>query len=469
MSVTLGVVIGNRGFFPSHLCETGRQAILDTLSRLGIRAIIPDPEATSFAGAVETLGDAQVCADLFKQHRDEIDGILVTLPNFGDEKAVANTLRWAGLGVPVLVHAFADDPNQMAITHRRDSFCGKMSVCNNLSQYGIPYSLTQLHAVDPATPAFEADLTRFGQICHVVRGMRGARIGMIGARPAAFNTVRFSEKILEAAHISVETVDLSEILGQAKRMGDDDPAVKEKLEAIHAYTSAEAVPAEAVMRIAKLGAVIDRWSKDNALDATAIQCWTAMEEFYGVAPCTIMSMASSNLYSSACETDVGGVLGMHALACASGKPSALLDWNNNYGDSPDKGIMFHCSNLPRDFFVEQTMDYQQIVAGDVGKENAYGTIVGRIRPSPFTLCRVSTDDSRGCMRGYVGEGRFTEDTLETFGGYGVFEIRNLQGLLHYICRNGFEHHLAANLSQTADVIHEALSHYLGWDMHWHKG
>ncbi len=469
MQLTLGVLIGNRGFFPSHLCETGRSAILDALSAMGVRAIIPEPDATSFAGAVETLGDARVCADLFRRHQDEIDGVLVTLPNFGDEKAVANTLRWAGLNKPVLVHAFADEQMKMAIQHRRDSFCGKISVCNNLSQYGIPYSLTALHTLDPASPAFEEEIRRFGAVCRVVKAMRGARVGMIGARPAAFNTVRYSEKILEAANISVETIDLSEILGQARRMEDSEPVVQDKLAAIQEYTPAKAVPAESLARIAKLGAVIDRWMEDNALDATAIQCWTAMEEFYGVVPCTIMSMMSSRLYSSACETDVGGVLGMHALAAASGAPSALLDWNNNFGDAPDKGIMFHCSNLPRDFFLEHSMDYQAIIAGSVGKENTYGTIVGRIKPGPFTFCRVSTDDRRGVVRGYVGEGRFTDDTLETFGGYGVFEIPGLQDLLRHICREGLEHHLAANLSTTADIVHEALTRYLDWDIHWHKG
>src|SRR6266478_4217981 len=161
----LGIIVGNRGFFPAHLCESGRRDILRVLEQEGIKSVTLAPDATKF-GAVESLSDAQKCADLFKAHRDEIDGILVTLPNFGDERAVANTLRWANLDVPVLIHAFNDDAAKMTIRDRRDSFCGKMSVCNNLRQYGIPYSLTRLHTAAPDNPDFRADLRRFAATCN---------------------------------------------------------------------------------------------------------------------------------------------------------------------------------------------------------------------------------------------------------------------------------------------------------------
>ena len=102
--------------------------------------------------------------------------------------------------------------------------------------------------------------------------------------------------------------------------------------------------------MAKLGAVVEQWMKSNELAISAVQCWTSMEEYFGVVPCTVMSMMSNDLLSSACEVDIAGVLGMHALRLASETPSALLDWNNNYGDNPDKAVCFHCSNLPKHFF-----------------------------------------------------------------------------------------------------------------------
>lgn len=463
---TFGLIVGNRGFFPSHLCSEGRERMLQTLHAAGHRTISLDPASTPH-GAVETLEHAQRCAALFASQRQEIDGIIVTLPNFGDERAIANTLRWAGLDVPVLIHAFPDETPRMTISHRRDSFCGKMSVCNNLRQYGIPYSLTSLHTCRPESTAFSDDLAQFAAACRVVKGFKHARVGAIGARPVAFNTVRYSEKLLESAGISVEVIDLFELFGHVNKLRDDAPEVVEKLRDIIAYVSVENIPPASLLKMAKLGVEIERWMQKNQLIGSAIQCWTALEEFFGVVPCTLMSMSSNRLLPSACEVDITGLCGMLALQFASGRPSAIVDWNNNFNDDPDKCVLFHCSNLPKDIFAEARMDYQEIIAGTVGKESTYGTIVGPIAAGPMSFCRISTDDLSGTLSCYVGEGAFTEDRLETFGGYGVMEVAGLQELLHWCCENGFEHHVAVNRGHLADGLAEAFA-YLGWDCYRHE-
>jgi L-fucose isomerase-like protein len=465
--MTLGVIVGNRGFFPDHLARSGREEMLAVLSRAGVRAIAPGPEETKH-GAVETRAESRMCADLFRRHRDEIDGILVTLPNFGEERGIADALRMAGLDVPVLVQATPDTPSRMTIEDRRDSFCGKMSACNNLKQYGIRYSLTTRHTETPSSSEFARDLEWFLGVCRVVKGLRRIRIGAIGARPAAFNTVRFSEKLLEASGISVEPIDLSEIVGRINRLKDDDAGVQAKLSAIRGYVPTEGVPAPALVKMAKLGAVVDTWMRETDVAISAVQCWTSLEEFFGVVPCTVMSMMSNELMSSACEVDICGVVGMHALRLASLTPSALLDWNNNYGDDPDKAVCFHCSNLPKHFFEDVRMDYQAIIAGTVGRENTFGTCVGRVKAGPMSFARFSTDDARGRICGYLGEGAFTNDPLQTFGGAGVVRIPEMQRLLRFICENGFEHHVAASLSSVAAIVYEATTKYLGWGVYWHQ-
>jgi L-fucose isomerase-like protein len=344
-----------------------------------------------------------------------------------------------------------------------------MSVCNNLRQYGIRYSLTTLHTVDPSSDGFRRDLRQFAGTCRIVRGLRGARIGMLGARPAAFITVRFSEKLLEKAGISVATLDLSEAFGRAGRLSDDDDAVQVKLREIRAYVSTDGVPPGSLVKMAKFGVVMQEWVESEGLVATAVQCWTSIEEFFGIVPCTVMSMLSNGLVPSACETDITGAVGMYAMALATGRPSALLDWNNNYGTDPDKGVVFHCSNLPKAFFSDVRMDFQDIIAGTVGQQNTYGTMEGRIRSGPFTFCRVSTDDERGVVRAYVGEGELTGEPADTFGGYGVVHIPGFQKLLHHICENGFEHHIALNLSRCGAAVNEALRRYLDWDVYYHEG
>jgi L-fucose isomerase-like protein len=469
--ITLGIVVGNRGFFPAHLCNTGRKEILDTLKKFGIGVVALPLKATQF-GAVESLEDAQQCADLFKEHAGKIDGLLVTLPNFGDERAVANTIRWSGLRVPVLIHAFNDDPKIMTIKDRRDSFCGKMSVCNNLRQYKIPFTLTRLHTCAPDSKSFAQDLQDFVITCRTVKALKNLRIGALGARPTAFNTVRYSEKLLEQSGISIETLDLYELFGQVGRLKDTEAAVNAKLREIQNYVAAKSIPPIALLKMAKFGVAVDRWMKQTRLNATAIQCWTAMEEYFGIVPCTLMSMMSNLLKSSACEVDIMGTVAMYAMAQAGGRPSALVDWNNNYGEDPDKGVVFHCSNLPKDVFVESgegkpVMDYQEIIAGTVGKENTYGTIVGRVKASAFTYLRCSTDDAAGKIRAYLGEGELTNDPLNTFGGYGVVRIPHFQRLLGYICENGFEHHVAINPTRIGAGVKEALSKYLGWDIYLH--
>jgi L-fucose isomerase-like protein len=464
--MTMGMIVGNRGFFPDHLAKTGREEMIRVLQGAGMDVVVLGPEQSRH-GAVETYEEAKRCAELFKSKAEAIDGVIVTLPNFGEERGIVDALRLARLDVPVLVQATPDTPAKMGITHRRDSFCGKMSACNNLRQYNIPYSLTTLHTESPDSAEFAKDLEWFAGVCRIVKGLRNLRIGAIGARPTAFNTVRYSEKLLEASGISVETLDLSEVLGRIGRMKDTDDAAVQKLQAIQRYVTTKDIPQVALMKMAKLGAVVDQWMKAVDVQISAVQCWTSLEENLGIVPCTLMSMMSDSLLSSACEVDVCGVLGMHALQLASETPSALLDWNNNYGSDPNKAVCFHCSNLPKHFFKDVKMDFQEIIAGTVGKENTFGTCVGRVKAGAMSFARFSTDDVNGKIRGYSGSGRFTDDPLETFGGAGVVEIPGLQKLLRYICENGFEHHVAANFSSVAPMVHEAAIRYFGWEMYAH--
>ncbi len=465
--MTFGLIVGNRGFFPDHLARSGREQTIAALTAAGHQVVCPTPEQTKH-GAVENRAHAKICADLFRQNRGRIDGVIVTLPNFGEEKAIADAIRLADLNVPVLIHAFPDTTDRMLIADRRDSFCGKMSICNNLKQYRIPYSLTTLHTEGLDSDEFKKDIEWFAGVCRVTNGLRKLRIGAIGARPAAFNTVRYSEKLLEGAGITIEPLDLSEVFGRIGKLSTADAGVQAKIAAIRAYVPTGGVPDAALAKMAKLGVVIEDWMRENDLQVSAVQCWTSMEEYFGVVPCTVMSMMSNSLMSSACEVDVPGVVAMHALRLASETPSALLDWNNNYGSDPDKAVCFHCSNLPKRFFEDVKMDYQEIIAGTVGKLNTFGTCVGRVKASPMSFARFSTDDASGRIRGYAGCGRFTNDPLETFGGAGVVEIPHLQQLLRYICENGFEHHVAASLSLTAGAVYEAAKNYLGWEMYWHQ-
>src|SRR5215831_12967846 len=451
---SLGVIIGNRDFFPDKLVSEARVDIIEQFGKLDLKYIMPDEGETKLGG-VETFSDARKCAELFNRHADEIMGILVILPNFGDERGVAETIHLSGLNVPVLVQAYPDELNKLDVARRRDSWCGKISVCNNLYQYGIKYTLTGKHVIHPKDPAFEAELINFVAICRVVRGLRKVRIGAVGARPGGFNTVRYSEKILQRNGISVTTVDLSEILGRANRLTKDDTIVKDHLDKISSYASKGRTPDTAMLQIAKLDVVLNQFMEENYLDATAIQCWTSLQQNYGCNVCTSMSMMSENMLPSACEVDVTGTLTMYAMQLASGSPSALVDWNNNYASDDEKVVLFHCGNWAKSFLPDIEISTAPIIGTSVGEENTFGALAGRTPSSPLTYGRISTDDPKGIIKAYVGEGMLTDDQLNTFGNRAVAKINDLQGLMQFVCKNGFEHHVVMNASSTAGILKEA--------------
>lgn len=463
---TLGVILGNRDFFPDVLIGEARRDLIKLFGALSIEPVWLS-ETDSKLGAVETWADAQKCGELFRRNRDRLDGILVCLPNFGDEKGVADSIRLGDVRVPILVQACPDDLDQFGLNRRRDAFCGKISVCNNLRQYGFKYSLTRDHAVALQNPRFREDLSGFLDVCRVVRGLSRVRIGAVGARPNAFNTTRFSEKLFEAAGISVSTIDLSEVFGNAAKIHDNDSRVGQRVDQIRRYADAASVPNESIQRMAKFALVVDDWMQSLGISATAIQCWSSLQKNYGVNVCTIMSMMSEQMLPSACEVDIAGVVSMYALQLASGRPSALVDWNNNYGDDPEKCVLFHCGNWAKEFLPEVRIATAPILGTTLGEENTFGALDGRTDSGPLTFGRISTDDLTGKIRAYVGEGEFTDDPLNTFGTRAVVRVRSLQSLMHTICQNGFEHHAAMNRSHRAAAVAEGLGRYLGWEVYHH--
>ncbi len=463
----LGVIYGNRDFFPDQLVTEARADMAKVFAKFGIKAVQLG-EQDSKLGGVETHNDARKCAELFRKHAGEIDGVLVVLPNFGDEKGVADTLKMSKLNVPVLIQGYPDDLKQLSPARRRDAFCGKISVTNNLVQAGIKFSLTSKHVSHPTSAGFEVDLQKFLGVCRVVNGVRGVRLGAVGARPGAFNTVRYSEKILERHGISVTTVDLSEIIGKANKLDANAAAVKAKLAEITGYAPAPGVPQEKLVQMAKMGVTLTDWMDANHLDATAIQCWTSVQENYGCNVCTLMSMMSEKFMPSACEVDVTGVLTMYAMQLASGTPAALVDWNNNYADDDNKCVLFHCGNWAKSFLPDIKISTAPILGSIIGVENTYGALDGRTPAGPLTYGRITTADAEGKIRCYVGEGELTNDPLDTFGNRAVARVPKLQKLMRHVCREGFEHHVVMTVSRSAEILAEAFGNYFGWEVRHHE-
>lgn len=465
-----GVIIGTRAYFNSELARDVRRQLLKTLDELGYDyVILPEDATPTGSSSIETREDGMKCAGLFRANRDRIDGIIVSLPNFGFEIGIINAISAAELNVPVLVQACDDQNDKVDLDSRRDAFCGKISVCNNLYQYGIPFTDTTLHTYSIYSPLLREDLVRFAGICRVVNGLRHCRLGQIGTRPLGFNTCRASEKLLQRSGITVVPADLSEILFAAQKVEDNDPVLIEKMERICNYATVPQSYKDKVIRIGRFAVAVEKWIEENQVDALAIQCWDSLEKNYGCAPCVVMSMLSEKLIPSACETDLAGAVSMYALALAAGTPSVLADWNNNFAEDRNKCVCTHCGNFAKSFIKNDIKLAPLGVLGrTLGKIDTFGAVDGKVTEGDFTFFRISTDDTRGTIKSYLGQGSMTNESYPMDGCIAVTAVNNLQKLMKHICKNGFEHHVALVRGHVADIVSEAVETYLGWELYNHE-
>ena len=458
-----GIIIGTRAYFNSELAKDVRKQLLKTLADEGYDyVILPEDATPTGSSSIETREDGLKCAELFRQNRDRIDGIIVSLPNFGFEIGIINAISVADLNVPVLVQACDDENDKVDLDSRRDAFCGKISVCNNLYQYGIPFTDTTLHTYSIYSELLAKDINKFAGICRVVNGLRHARIGAIGARPAGFQTVRASEKLLQKSGITVVPVDLSEILGAARKIEDTDAELLKKLEEIKCYAAVPKEYSDKLVLQAKFGVAVERWIEANQIDAVAVQCWDSLEQNYGCAVCVTMSMLGEKLLPAACEVDIAGAVSMYALTLAAQGQSALLDWNNNFAEDRNKCVCTHCGNFPKSFVRNDLkLGTLGVLGRTLGKVNTFGAVYGKVTKGDFTFFRISTDDTKGAIKAYLGTGEITDDPYGMDGCIAVTKVNNLQTLMKYICKNGFEHHVAMVRNDVKEILNEAIEDYLG--------
>lgn len=467
--MTIGVIVTSRIFFNTALAVEARAEISAKLLELGHDCVMVSEQDTSF-GAIESFDDALKCAKLFADNKEKIKGIIVILPNFGDESATAESIKRSGLDVPVLLQAYNDYPDKMAYETRRDSFCGKLSVANNFYQYGIPFTNTSFHTCDVNSAVFTADLERFALICKVVDRTRGLRVGLIGVRSNTFQTVRYSERILQRNGITVYPIDVADLYLMFRDIRNDARDVQDFAQKLRNYGSylVSGVD-EKIMIMARFGVAVKRWLDDNHIDTYALQCWSHIQRLFGVGACAAMSLLNELGMPGACEADIGSAIAMYMMTAASDKPSAVFDWNNNYGNDLNKCVLQHCSNIPKSMCgPEFAIGVQPVLSQTLGEDNCLGSCRGVMAVGEGMYMKVSTDDFSGKIKMYMGNATVTDDPMPIPGGIGVIEINNMQKLLEYICYNGFEHHVAVNMSKNADVFKEACEKYLGWNVYLHE-
>ena len=459
---TFAVFFGNRGFFPASHQANARKDMAEVLKKLGHNIIMLPAKATRY-GAVESPAAGEIYANFLRQNRGKFSGVILCLPNFGDETGAVAALQDAQ--VPILVQAYPDELDKMAPALRRDAFCGKFSVMDVFCQYGVKFTALKPHTVNPRSKAFAANIDYFARLCRVVGGLKRMIVGALGARTTAFKTVRIDELALQRNGITMETLDLSDVIGRISKLKPTSKKFKNKLAKLKKYTSWKGVPSEALDKIAKLGVVVDQIVDEYNMDALAIRCWIEMQQQMGISPCTILSEMNDRKVAAACEVDVGNAVAMHALTLASGTVATCLDWNNNYGDDPDKCILFHCGPVPQSMMTAKgKVTDHSILANAIGAGCGYGCNTGRIAPTPFTFSSILTEE--GKVKTYLGQGKFTRDKIpaDFFGCAGVAHIENLQDVLQTVGYLGHRHHVSATPGHVAEPLTEAFQKYLGYEV-----
>ncbi len=459
--MTFALCFGNRGFMPGELILGARPDMVKAVTDAGYDYIMMDENATRY-GAVETRDEGRLYAKWLAQHKGEYDGVIFSQPIFVDENGAAEALRDAG--VPILMQAYPDEIGKMDFQHRRDAYCGKFSVTDVFTQYQIPFTVMKPHVVHPLSDAFAENLRDFAAICRVVNGMKRFTIGAIGARTTAFKTVRFDEIALQKYGITVESLDLSELVFKVQNMADDAHGMAEKIERLKNYTDFSGVPDSNMLTLAKISLVIDAYIEEYHLDALTLRCWNDMETILRVCPCVLLSELNDRGIVASCEIDLCSAITMRAMNLASEKPTTVLDWNNNYGDDENKVILFHCGPVAQSLMVGKgtVTEHKMFAKNDPG--SGWGCNEGRIAAFPMTYSNCQTKDGKLII--YVSEGKFTDDPIEDtfFGCGGVAEIPNLQDKLLRLARGGFKHHTSVGMGSMKSVLTEAFTTYLGYDV-----
>ena len=457
---TFALYFANRGFFPGEVIAEARDEMIKAVTDNGFDYICLDESLTRY-GAVETRAEGKIYADFLEENKGKFDGVILCMPNFGDENGATVALRDAN--VPILVQAYPDEIGKMDFAHRRDAVCGKFAMCNVLRQCKIKYTLTSKMAVSPLDKSFSDDLKNFSAICRVVKGMKAFNIGALGARTTAFKTVRTDEVALQNNRINVETVDLSYIFTLMDNV--NEKLLEEKKKYYSGITNFGNYPEEKLENIARLGIAVDTLISEYNLQAVAVRCWDEFVTKYNIAPCLILSDLNEKGIPAACELDVNNAIMMYALCLASEKPVMLLDVNNNYGEEPTKNIMFHCSAIPKSFFEGETKIGEHLMfKKSYGEGTGVGIVNGKVKSGEVTVASAKTEN--GVIFGFTTDGKLTNDSFdkEFFGCGTVFENSNLENIFRYMCENGYKHHVAIADGKWSDAIKEALNKYLDYSI-----
>ena len=451
VSVRLGFVPSYR-FRWTDWTEKMRAQSIQTLAALpGVQvispAIAPDPAApspgTTCFGAVQNLDEAEVVADYFA--RERVDGLVLCPLDFGDERSASKIAE--KLGVPVLLYATKEPPAiaDAGLGRVSDSYCGNLSLAAGLHRRRIPFRFAGLFFPDEPGLVAEADV--FVRAVAVAKGLRNARLGQVGVRPPAFETVAFDEVAMARKFgQNVICANLDDLVAEARDLADDDPAVQDIIADIRRTVPVITVADDYLLNAAKLEAALASFWDRSRLSALAMQCWPSIQRELGVSLCALFGRLTQRHMLTACETDILGAASMlvqYQAALGQDLPH-FIDWTIQHREIPNRLLAWHCGNAPTCL----ARDPGEIALRSRG--NMTGELTPRegdpqaglcqfqIKPGPVTCCRLAEYDGDWKMLIARGEVVPSEETLA--GTWAWVEVRDHDRLYRTLVEEGFIHH-----------------------------
>ncbi|MBQ9703781.1 MAG: L-fucose/L-arabinose isomerase family protein [Clostridia bacterium] len=463
----IGIVAVSRDCFPEALSVNRRKALVKAYEdKYGKGDIYECPVCIveSEIHMMQALEDVKNAG---------CNALCVYLGNFGPE--ISETMLAQNFDGPVMFCAAAEETGDKLVGDRGDAYCGMLNASYNLK-------LRNVKAYIPEYPVGDAEdcadmIKGFLPIARAIYGLKNLKIISFGPRP--HNFMACNAPIKQLYNLGVEIQENSELdLFEAFHKHANDPRIAEVAADMALELGAGNKKPEILNKLAQYELTLLDWVEANRGSkkyvAIAGKCWPAFQTQFGFVPCYVNSRLTGTGIPVSCEVDIYGALSEYICACISEDVVTLLDINNTvpkdmYNESikdkfdytlTDTFMGFHCGNTCSAKLCKPEMKNQMIMARSLPEEVTNGTLEGDIVPGEITFFRLqSTADNH--LYAYVAEGEVLPVATRSFGGIGIFAIKEMGRFYrHVLIENGFPHHGAVAFGHFGKSIFEVFK-YLG--------
>lgn len=462
--VKAGLVAVSRDCFPIGLSRKRRGELIKQCRA----AKLPVVEIKTI---VENESHALQALEELKQRG--VNTLVIYLGNFGPEGPT--TILAQRFDGPVMFAAAAEETGANLIDGRGDAYCGMLNASYNIG-------LRKLRPYIPEYPVGTPDevaamIAGFIPVARVLLALKRLKIFSFGPRPQDFLACNAPIKPLYDLGVEImenSELDLYDLFLKAK----GSPAIKRVARDMAKELGAGNAYPDLLEKLAQYEVALTRFMETNlgASDYAifANKCWPAYESYFGFVPCYVNSRMAGRGIPVSCEVDIYGALSEYMATCATELPATILDINNTVpadmfkaagkktaGYKPnDLWMGFHCGNTASACLIGGGLKHQLIMHRlmEPGKEPdiTRGTLEGRIRTGAITIFRLQ-GAADTTLRSYIAQGEVLDIDPKSFGGIGVFAVKEMGRFYrHVLIEKRYPHHTAVAFAHAGRTLFAAV-------------